>query len=200
MNILLFSGDSCLIVKSRAKHHAISTKLDKVFKPSSGKALVLQYEVQFRNGQECGGAYIKLLSHPSGDLKQLNDKSEYSIMFGPDKCGNDMKLHFIFKHKNPKNGTFSEKHWKLSSSVAKIDDLFKDSRWHQLRLQINSDNTFEVTLDKTSVGKGSLLEDFNPAVNPPKEIDDPNDSKPSDWDEREKIPDPDAGIVSNRVN
>ncbi|CAG2164404.1 unnamed protein product, partial [Oppiella nova] len=186
------TGDSCLIVKSRAKHHAISTKLDKVFK-FNNKPLVLQYEVQFRNGQECGGAYIKLLSHPSGDLKRLNDKSQYSIMFGPDKCGNDMKLHFIFQHKNPNNGSLSEKHWKLTSNVNKIDEVvFKDSRWHLIRLEINTDNTFEVTLDKSSVGKGSLLEDFNPPVNPPKYIDDPNDSKPEDWDEREKIPDPDA--------
>jgi hypothetical protein len=29
--------------------------------------------------------------------------------------------------------------------------------------------------------KGSLLEDFNPPVNPEKEIDDPKDSKPADW-------------------
>ena len=35
---------------------------------------------------------------------------------------------------------------------------------------------------------GSLLEDFEPSVNPPAEIDDPEDFKPSDWDEREKIP------------
>lgn len=26
-----------------------------------------------------------------------------------------------------------------------------------------------------------------PPVNPPKEIDDPDDKKPSDWDEREKL-------------
>ncbi|CAG2113736.1 unnamed protein product, partial [Medioppia subpectinata] len=184
-------GDSCLIVKSRAKHHAISAKLDKVFK-FNAKPLVLQYEVQFRNGQECGGAYLKLLSSPSGDLKKLNDKSQYSLMFGPDKCGNDMKLHLIFQHKNPKNGSLNEKHWKLTSNVNKIDEVFKDNRWHLIRLEINTDNTFEVTLDKSSVGKGSLLEDFNPPVNPPKFIDDPNDSKPEDWDEREKIADPDA--------
>lgn len=42
------------------------------------------------------------------------------------------------------------------------------------------------------VNSGSLLEDFSPPVNPPKEIDDPEDSMPEDWDEREKIPDPDA--------
>uniref|UniRef100_A0A8C4SAU7 Calnexin n=1 Tax=Erpetoichthys calabaricus TaxID=27687 RepID=A0A8C4SAU7_ERPCA len=29
-------------------------------------------------------------------------------------------------------------------------------------------------------------------INPPKQIDDPNDSKSDDWDERSKIPDPDA--------
>lgn len=47
-------------------------------------------------------------------------------------------------------------------------------------------------MDQTSVNSGNLLEDVTPAVNPPKEIDDPNDKKPDDWDEREKIPDPDA--------
>ncbi|XP_054154677.1 calnexin-like [Oppia nitens] len=185
-------GDSCLIVKSRAKHHAISAKLDKVFKFHENKPLVMQYEVQFRNGQECGGAYLKLLSAPSGDLKKLNDGTQYSIMFGPDKCGNEMKLHFIFQHRNPKNGSLQEKHWKMASGVNKIDELFKDSRWHQLRLEIDTDNQFEITMDKTSVGKGSLLEDFQPPVNPPKFIDDPNDSKPENWDERERIPDPDA--------
>lgn len=28
---------------------------------------------------------------------------------------------------------------------------------------------------------GSILEDFDPAINPPEEIDDPEDSKPDDW-------------------
>lgn len=45
-------------------------------------------------------------------------------MFGPDKCGNEMKLHFIFQHKNPKNGTISEKHWKSAGQVPKIDEVF----------------------------------------------------------------------------
>jgi len=40
--------------------------------------------------------------------------------------------------------------------------------------------------------KGSLHEDFAPAVNPPKEIDDPTDVKPSDWVDQEKIKDPEA--------
>lgn len=57
---------------------------------------------------------------------------------------------------------------------------------------LNPDNTYEIFIDQSSVSKGSLLTDVVPPVNPPKEIDDPNDSKPSDWDERAKIPDPEA--------
>lgn len=43
-----------------------------------------------------------------------------------------------------------------------------------------------------SVKEGSLLEDFNPPVNPEKEIDDPKDKKPADWVDEVKIPDPEA--------
>ena len=39
---------------------------------------------------------------------------------------------------------------------------------------------------------GNLLEDISPPIIPPKEIDDAEDSKPDDWDERERIPDHDA--------
>lgn len=41
---------------------------------------------------------------------QFNDKTPYTIMFGPDKCGNDIKMHFIFRHVNPINGSITEKH------------------------------------------------------------------------------------------
>lgn len=40
---------------------------------------------------------------------------------------------------------------------------------------------FDLAIVQESVVSGSLLEDFEPAVNPPKEIDDPTDKKPSDW-------------------
>lgn len=57
------------------------------------------------------------------------------------------------------------------------------------------DNTFEILINGESSTKGSLLEDFDPAVNPPKEIDDPKDKKPEDWVEQAKIPDPSAKKV-----
>ena len=42
--------------------------------------------------------------------------------------------------------------------------------------------------------KANLLsgEDFEPALIPDKTIPDPEDKKPEDWDERAKIPDPNA--------
>ncbi|XP_076319560.1 calnexin-like isoform X1 [Tachypleus tridentatus] len=185
-------GDLGLVLKSKAHHHAISSRLDKAFL-FDNKPFILQYEVRFQHGQECGGAYLKLLSHSKGlDLKRFHDKTPYSVMFGPDKCGTDEKLHFIFRHKNPKNGSFEEKHWKRTSSIPKFDDIFKDKKPHIFTLKITPDNSFEVLIDKKSIQKGSLLEEFNPPVNPPAEVDDPEDSKPEEWDEREKIPDPNA--------
>lgn len=54
---------------------------------------VYRYEVKFENGQECGGAYVKLLTKDTqGDLHQFMDKTPYTIMFGPDKCGLDNKV------------------------------------------------------------------------------------------------------------
>jgi len=52
-------------------------------------------------------------------------------------------------------------------------------------------------VDDATVNSGSLLTDMEPSINPPKEIDDPEDFKPADWDDREKIPDPDATKVSS---
>ena len=56
-------------------------------------------------------------------------------------------------------------------------------------------NTYDVWLDGEPSKTGSLLEDFEPPVNPPREIDDPEDKKPADWVDQEKIPDPDAKKV-----
>lgn len=184
-------GDKGLVLKSKAKHSAISARLQRPFVFNT-KPLIVQYEVLLQEGQECGGAYLKLLSDglDTKNLNHFHDKSPYSIMFGPDKCGNDHKLHFIFKHKNPLNGTVEEKHCKKTQE--RIEEAFADKLPHLYTLILKPDNMFEVRLDKKVVNSGSLLDDFTPSVNPPAEIDDPNDKKPEDWDEREKIPDPTA--------
>ncbi|KAL0884259.1 hypothetical protein ABMA27_016249 [Loxostege sticticalis] len=188
----ILKDDLGLVLTTEAKHAAISTLLNRPFE-FTDKPLVVQYEVTMQEGQNCGGAYIKLLSkgtNTMADLRKFHDQTAYTIMFGPDKCGNDNKLHFIFRHKNPRNGSIEEKHSKKPSQ--RLEDIYKDKEPHLYTLIVRPDNTFSILVDDKEVNAGSLLEDFTPPVNPPEEIDDPNDKKPEDWDEREKIVDPTA--------
>jgi len=138
----------------------------------------------------CGGAYIKLLTYSDDlDLAKFQDKTPYSIMFGPDKCGMSSKVHLIIRFENPTTGEVEEKHSKQSTDSM---DFFTDKKTHLFTLIIHSDSTYHIVIDQTPFLKGNLLEDLTPPINPPKEIDDPNDKMPADWDEREKIPDPEA--------
>ena len=41
--------------------------------------------------------------------------------------------------------------------------------------------SYDLLIDGESKKSGSMLEDFDPAVNPSEEIDDPEDKKPEDW-------------------
>lgn len=57
----ILRGDQGLVLKSKAKHAAIASRLNRPF-VFADKPLVVQYEVTWQDGQECGGSYIKLLS------------------------------------------------------------------------------------------------------------------------------------------
>ncbi|KAJ1680408.1 hypothetical protein EV182_000063 [Spiromyces aspiralis] len=188
-----------LVLKSPAKHHAISVKFNAPIAPND-KPFVLQYEVKLQNSLECGGAYVKLLTSPAavhaanGDEKtakadlveaEFTNDTPYTIMFGPDKCG-DSKVHFIFRHLNPKTNQFEEKHLR-NPPLPKTDKLT-----HLYTLIVTPDNKYRILIDDEEATAGSLFEDFVPPVNPPKEIDDPSDKKPSDWVDEPEIPDPDA--------
>ena len=78
-----------------------------------------------------------------------------------------------------------EKHAKKSDGD--FSKIFDDKKTHLMTLVVRPDNSFEISVDRVKVNEGSLLVDMEPPVNPPKEIDDPEDTKPDDWDEREKI-------------
>ncbi|KAI8818962.1 Calreticulin family-domain-containing protein [Fimicolochytrium jonesii] len=182
----VIEGDEGLVVKDAAAHHAITALFPTPIDPA-GKSFVAQYEVKLQNGLECGGAYMKLLTADSSfDPAKFADKTPYTIMFGPDKCGSTNKVHFIFRHKNAKTGAIEEKHLEAPPS-AKVD---KDA--HLYTLIVDPDQTFKILVDNVEAKTGSLLKDFNPPVNPPKEIDDPTDTKPADWVDLAQIEDPEA--------
>ena len=183
-------GDLSLIMKDRAKHHAIAANLKKTFKPGS-KPLVFQYEVKFQTENTCGGAYVKLLSKdPEGDFTKFHDKTPYTIMFGPDRCGTQEKFHFILRHVHPVNGAIEEKHAKKPTGFT--NKHFEVGKTRLYRLVLYPDSSFEMSVDREVLSKGHLLSDMSPAIIPEEMIDDAADQKPEDWDDREKIPDPDA--------
>ena len=120
--------------------------------------LVVQYEVTLTGGLTCGGAYIKVLESAAGgaafDGASLDGSTPYVIMFGPDKCGDTNKVHFIFRHKNPVSGAWEEKHLKSPPKPK------TDAKPHVYTLVVRPTNAFEILIDGKSEASGSLLEDF----------------------------------------
>ena len=96
---------------------------------------------------------------------------------GPDICGfGTRKTHVILPYKG-------KNHLIKKDIKAETDQLT-----HVYTLRLMPNNTYSVLVDLEQVAEGSLEEDWD--MLPPKTIKDPNAKKPEDWDEREKIPDP----------
>jgi calnexin len=150
------------------------------------KTFVLQYEMRYQDPLDCGGSYIKLFGKDNFSPATLCNETRYIIMFGPDRCGPDDKVHFIFRHKDLKSGLYEEKHLKDPPRVK------TDSLTHLYTLIVRPDNSVEILIDGESVRQANLLMDFSPPVNPPKLIDDLTDTKPSDWVDVAEIEDPNA--------
>jgi len=90
----VIEGDHGLVAKSIASHHAISAPFDKPI-DTSDQPLVVQYEVKYQKGGNCGGGYVKLLEdgfQSSG--KEFDDKTPWVIMFGPDLTCPGTKVGF----------------------------------------------------------------------------------------------------------
>jgi len=156
-----------------AKFYAISASAEKEFS-NEGKTLVVQFEVKHEQNIDCGGGYLKVM--PKTDAAKFHGESPYYIMFGPDICGYTKKVHLIFGYKG-KNLL-----WKKEPRCE------SDELTHLYTLILNSDNTYEMHIDGEKKESGSLEEDWE--FLKPKEIDDPTDSKPSDWADEPEIDDP----------
>jgi len=159
-----------------ARHYSLSAPLDAEFN-NEGKDLVISYTVRHEQNIDCGGAYIKLLP-PGFDQKEFGGDTEYGVMFGPDICGTGTrKTHAIFTYKG--KNLLTKKNIKCET----------DTLSHRYTLIVSPDNTYEARIDGKKVESGSLFDDWDFLA--PKQIKDPDASKPDDWVDEAEIPDPD---------
>merc|ERR1712156_880069 len=97
-------------------------------------------------------------------------------MFGPDICGPTKRTHLILNYKG-------ENHLRTNDLRCESDELT-----HLYTLVIKPDQSYDVLIDQKSIGSGNLIDDFT--FLPPKEIEDPDVSKPDDWVDEAMIADP----------
>lgn len=138
------------------------------------KDFVLSLAVRHAQGLDCGGGYVKLF--PDLDQAAFTSDSEYYLMFGPDQCGYNRRVHIIFNYQG-KNLL-----WKKEP---KYPD---DKLTHVYTVRVKPDNTYEFYIDKELKESGSLEDDWN--FLEPKMIEDPSDKKPADWVDDPTIDDP----------
>eukprot|EP01084_Bolivina_argentea_P114471 203776_1 len=156
-----------------AKFYAISASAADSFS-NEGKTLVVQFEVKHEQNIDCGGGYLKVM--PKTDPAQFHGESPYYLMIGPDICGYTKKVHAILQYKG-KNML-----WKKEPTCE------SDQMTHLYTFILNADNTYELQIDGNKKESGKLEEDWE--FLKPKEIDDPKDTKPSDWADEPEIDDP----------
>ena len=156
-----------------ARFYNAYAPLDETF-TNEGKDLVLQFSAKNEQGIDCGGGYIKLLPK-SSDMSDFSGDTPYSIMFGPDICGSNKRVHAIFTY----NG---------ENLLKKVDvPCATDKLTHVYTMHVKPDNTYAIFVDGEEKASGNLEDDW--AFLKPKTIPDPDAKKPEDWDERATIPD-----------
>jgi len=158
-----------------ARFYAISTKFDKSFS-NKDKNLVVQFSVKHQQNIDCGGGYLKIL--PEGtDLANFNGDAAYNIMFGPDICGAGHRIVHYILNKRGENRL-------IKRNVNAENDEFT----HTYTAVLNKDNTYAIYVDGEKKQDGKIEDDWN--ILPPKEINDPSKSKPSDWVDDPMMDDP----------
>lgn len=172
-----FSGDEeinkGLKTSQDARFYASSVAMPETVS-NEGKDLVVSLSVKHEQGLDCGGGYIKVM--PEMDQKSFNGDSEYFLMFGPDKCGYNNKVHIIFNYKG-------------KNLLWKKEPRYPDDKLtHVYTLVVKPDNTYALYIDQEQKESGSLEADW--AFLEPKEIDDPEDKKPGDWVDDAQMDDP----------
>jgi calreticulin len=113
---------------------------------------------------------------PSFNPRDFDGDTSYHIMFGPDICGNDKKVHAILNYK--------EKNHLIKSNIAPGSDQLT----HLYTFIIFPNQTYSILVDQVEEASGSIFDSWD--LLPPLEIKDPKAKKPIDWIDEKTIEDP----------
>ncbi|KAG0470247.1 hypothetical protein HPP92_016343 [Vanilla planifolia] len=156
------------------KYYAISAEFPEF--SNKERTLVLQFSVKHEQKLNCGGGYLKLINGTI-DQQQFGGDTPYSIMFGPDVCGEKRKrVHMILS----RNGQYH--------NVKRIVSFQLDQLTHVYTFIIRPDASYSILIDNEEKQSGSIFNDWD--LLPPRNIVDLNAKKPEEWDDKEHIADP----------
>jgi len=147
---------------------------------NKGKTLIIQLSVKHEQNIDCGGGYVKLV--PADALSDQTEfqggasETKYNIMFGPDICGYTKKVHFILNKRGANH--------LIKEEIPCESDEFT----HVYTGVLEPTNEFKVYVDGVEKKSGSIADNWD--ILPPKKINDPNESKPSDWVDEKMMDDP----------
>jgi calnexin len=153
----LVNNRPLLRMDTKNAFHGIGAKFDRPLS-FANRSLVIQFFVQPEANISCSGAYLKLFSSPDFSPLTMERDDPYLLMFGPDKCGETDKVHFIFQHKNPLTGAYQQKHFVDSPR----SDL--NAACGLYRLIVNARNKLQISINGRPAAFGNLLSDFLPPV------------------------------------
>ena len=177
-------NDKMLFTEKSNSKYLLSTKFSSPI-DLSNSTLAIQFEVVATDQNSNKGVYAKLYNEEI-DLSEISESTPFVVRFGPEFTSPYYNVRFSFYHKYPTSDS------PVEHTLRNCPRLKYDHYPHLYTLIVRPDNTFEILVDGYSHIHGSLLEDFIPPVNPPKEIPDPDDKKPKDWVENELIVDKNA--------
>lgn len=141
-------GEVALFVRKAKTYSAVSTKFSRPINITADD-FVLQYEMRAEFAFTCSGAYIKLFANDFDPLKVTNETT-YALMFGPDRCSQSKKVHFILNE-------FDRSPYKFKQFVAPNPPIpFDDTMTHLYTLVIRKNGTYSILIDNIPAKSGSF--------------------------------------------
>lgn len=175
------TGERGMITTEKGKSHLVGTKFNETLSIKENESLIFQFESRNQIVMGCTSFLMRIHTSNTYNPREETNSTEKFLEFGPDFCENKGSVINFYSNIDGK----LQKHKLRHNITSPFDDIS-----HLYTLILRYDNSFEYLVDQKSLFKGSIGNSFIPYVYEPEFIDDPNDLKPSDWEDEELIPDP----------